>query len=400
MNLSPFPSFLRLTQPPSHVWRRRFRRESLLCGVLQHHLGFCSLIASLETSYPDVSRDFRGGEGVRLCSIGEGSRVTVQNPPRYELIKELMLQNGSYATEKNWRGNNRNTCLLGARCHSFRNTSPSPPWGVILATVMALLSYRLSEKAFNFIFGKEKPEQAALELVALPHYKGWQSPAPVEERRLADAKDDSLGGAPAKLLITHKIEYTHPDAKFLKDSQSLVVYKYNLYDEKLYEKYAIEMELIVKFGVIRVRSLSGSINRCKAEARFRTFEIGGKSIDSPWGEGGYLNWYSPELKEEIVPQLPVINPRRLWGINKYLLSTEQEITKNQTKDLLVFYMIKDTPNVFLCSSVNSVPVGIIENDSPVRFELEITLSGEGYSATKWLYRVKVLWDDFEIDRVE
>ncbi len=74
--------------------------------------------------------------------------------------------------------------------------------------------------------------------------------------------------------------------------------------------------------------------------------------------------------------------------------------QSESKDLLLFYMIKDTQTVFLCSSVDSMPIGSVDDNHPVIFEVEMILSGEGYFATKWRYRVRVLWDDFQITRVE
>jgi hypothetical protein len=190
---------------------------------------------------------------------------------------------------------------------------------------------------------------------------------------------------------------THPEAKSLKASQCIAKYVFDP------DTLAIENAFIAKFGVIQVHSLSGTVKNCKVEARYRTLEEGGKTINDQWNEGGSLNWYSGELSDKIRTDLiDEIDKRgRARGINKYLLKSEETITKEDPKDLLVFYMIEHVSNVFLCSSMEDAPLGWAEKE-PIKFELQLTATGEGeegYSRTVWNFRGSAAWDNFKLNKI-
>ena len=238
------------------------------------------------------------------------------------------------------------------------------------------------------------PRPSVLDLEPLPHYRGHVLP-PSIKRGFAGIPLAEKGITMQK--VNEPPSYSHPDAKLLRDSQWIAL---SVFPPPSYSPRTI---LIAKFGVIQVHSLSGDVKSCKAEIRYRTLEESSKAINDDWHSGGYLNWSSPELKEKLfqtaMKNTPNFEAQLGCGINAHLVNTEQDITEGQRKDFLLFYMIKGNPSVFLCTSLESVPAGVAQNGNPVKFEVEITLTGKGYNTSIWVYRVTALWDDFEILRV-
>jgi len=237
------------------------------------------------------------------------------------------------------------------------------------------------------------PKTPVLDLEPLPHYRGHPLP-PSKERGLSGIP---LAEAGVTIQKAEPSGYSHPDAKFLKDCQWITLFGF------FPPSHSPTPILIAKFGVVQVHCLSGDVMKCKAEIRFRTLEESGKIINGDWRRGGCLNWFSPELKEKLfhtmIGHMPEFQAQLGSGINHYLLNTELDITQGQKKELLLFYMIDANPSVFLCTSLESSPTGVVQNGNPVKFEIEITVTGEGYNPTVWLYRVTALWDDFQIVRV-
>lgn len=232
---------------------------------------------------------------------------------------------------------------------------------------------------------REKP---VLDLQPLPHYRGHNLPISMEKRRIAKAMADKF--PPRGVIKSAATEHTHPEARLLKDSQWITLHSFDP------DTLEVNREFIVKFGVIQVRANAGDVRNCRAEVRFRTLEEAGKVINDDWRQAGYLNWFSPDLKQAIGSRMSEMESGgRFLGINKYLMKSVETITEGNTKDLLVFYMIKDVPNVFLCSSLESAPLGLAEHSS-VKFEIELTITGEGYATTIWNFRGSAVWDDFSI----
>ena len=134
-------------------------------------------------------------------------------------------------------------------------------------------------------------DQAILDLKPLPHYQGYRLPPSMDDaRRFQEAyKKSPQGGS----FEGPSENVTHPEAKSLKASQCIAKYVFDP------DTLAIENAFIAKFGVIQVHSLSGTVKNCKVEARYRTLEEGGKTINDQWNEGGSLNWYSGELSDKI-----------------------------------------------------------------------------------------------------
>jgi hypothetical protein len=269
-----------------------------------------------------------------------------------------------------------------------------PPLNIQLAVVSTAIDLiaAIIYFAYKYITGV-----APLDLKPLPHYQGYSLPPSMEEAKRFQEKYKQFprGG----VLHGPSDNLSHPDAKLLQPSQVMAKYVFDP------DTLVVENALIAKFGVIRVSSLFGTVKNCKVAARYRTLEEAGKVVNDRWNEGGFLNWYSPELSDRIRGENGVIDEidkqGRARGINKYLLKSEETITKNDPKDLLVFYMIEHIPNVYLCSSMENAPLGWAEK-GPVKFELELTVTGEsekGYSRTFWKYQGTAVWDHFKLDKV-
>lgn len=283
-------------------------------------------------------------------------------------------------------------------------------WGVImiLVTLAAVFIALIPNEAFTSAYGIQVLSYSlllsvigcailvvyyfwwpSLRLEPLPHYRGYSVPSMDEVKAIqAGYRNFPSGGARKGPIGT---EVSHPDAKLLKPSQSMAKYEFNL------ENMAVSNAFIAKFSVIRVYSLSGTIKNCKAEVRYRILEEAGKTINEDWINGGSLNWYSTELSGKILAS-EIDERERMFGINKRLFKSEQTITKGDPKDLLVFYMIEHVPNVYLCSSMESAPLGWTEK-GPVKFAIRLTVTGEGSRRSIWNYRASAIWDDFKLDKV-
>ena len=203
------------------------------------------------------------------------------------------------------------------------------------------------------------PEPIVLSLRPLPHYKGYGLPPKVEVKDLGDG----MKSASATVMGGSTPEYN-----LLESSQKLESYKGPI-DQPM-------QELMAKFGVIRVQCVSGDALDCRADARVRIIEIYGQVHPTNWIQAGYLNWFSIENKTSIQrDKFDEIYPAKHLGLNKYLRNISMDLHQGDEKDLLVFYMIKDLPNVYLCSSVESAQAGnIFGSGQTLRFEIEIGMT--------------------------
>jgi hypothetical protein len=231
-----------------------------------------------------------------------------------------------------------------------------------------------------------------LELEPLRHHRGLPVPLSISDLKHKHEVLMELAKQYPMQNLARKgdlpTEFTDPEGKSLEPSQWLSQYDFD------FNNLVLRGKLRVKFGVIRVRSLSGTVKACKAQVRYRVLEDEGKAKDEKWIEGGFLNWYSPELRSKM---FVVGLDRSAWtyGINRYLLNSEQTIPDRETRDLWAFYMIEDVPNVHLCSSMESAPLGWAK-EYPVKFEIELTVTGDDYPRTIWKFEGKVMWDDFSL----
>jgi len=223
-----------------------------------------------------------------------------------------------------------------------------------------------------------------LDLRPLPHYKGYGLPLKIEilpdlPNGKHQARGTNVGASTAEYNL-------------LEISQKLEVYK-GLLDQPL-------NELVAKFGVIRVRCMSGDAIGCKAEAKARIIQMYGRMHPTNFVDAGYLNWFSVAIKRDIQNKFDEIYPAKHLGLNKYLKNTNIDLRQGDEKDLLIFYMIKDLPNVFLCTDVESATAGsIFTSGQTLRFEVEIGITAQKYPRNTWNYFVTINdFDDFKIER--
>lgn len=153
-----------------------------------------------------------------------------------------------------------------------------------------------------------------------------------------------------------------------------------------------EGRLAADFGVIRVHALRGEALRCRAEARFKSSEL-----KDMWLNGGFLNWYSASLRRNLTSVVD-FGP---FLLNKYLKNTTEDIHEGETKDLLLFYMIKNSSFIALCSDMDMTPVGNVQgNNQPLKFQVEISVTAEHCRKIVLLFDVMAAWDNFIIQRCD
>jgi hypothetical protein len=261
---------------------------------------------------------------------------------------------------------------------------------VLGATAISTKRHKGTEEPMKVVVIQKVP---VLDLQPLPHRRGLPRLPTMDDLRqkMGEANRFPLKEGVVARKGPLPTEFTHPEAKFLERSQLISKLEYNF-------DFTTKTKLRAKFGVIRVRSLSGTVKNCKADVRYRVLEEEGKPMDEKWISDGCLNWYSPELAAKLVVS-PIDRSAWTYGINRYLIKSEETIPDGETKDLLVFYMIEDVPNVHLCSSMDSAPLGWAEK-GPVKFEIELAVTGDEYPKTIWKFQGSAIWDDFSLTRVQ
>lgn len=225
--------------------------------------------------------------------------------------------------------------------------------------------------------------QPVLDLRPLPHYKGYSLPLKVE------VKD--LGGG-TKTATATNVGASTAEYNLLEISQKLEIMKGPI-DEPM-------KELIAKFGVVRVRCISGDAVGCKAQAKVRIIEMYGQVHPTNFVDWGYLNWFSVAIKRDIqTNKFDEIYPVKHLGLNKHLKNVSMDLHQGDEKDLLVYYMIKDVPNVFICSDVQMAQAGsVFSRGQTLKFEIEIGLTAERYPKNTWSYFVTITdFDEFKME---
>jgi hypothetical protein len=242
-------------------------------------------------------------------------------------------------------------------------------------------------------FKYPEPQKANLDVQALKHYKGYALPDKIEI--LPDLSDGQHQFKGTSMGASTPLE----EYGRLSQSQKLEVHQYTVDSTS---KSAIIKELIAKFGVVRVYCISGDVSECRAEVKYRIAEIYGRPRSSPMVYGGVLNWFDLNAKRDIQNNMESVLQERGQGINKYLHNATETLHEGDERDLLVFYMIKDIPSVFLCSDVlgQGSNLGTLPQGQRIKFELEISLAGQGYPKTIWHFLATVHeWDDFALQRI-
>ena len=221
-----------------------------------------------------------------------------------------------------------------------------------------------------------------LDLRPLPHYKGYMLPLKVEVKDLGDGKKEATAT---------NVGASAPEYGLIESSQILQVAKGPI-DQTM-------NEILAKFGVVRVHCVSGDAFGCRAEAKVRIVQMYGQMHPTNWLDVGYLDWFSMAIKRDIQQnRLDEIYPAKHLGMNKYLQNSSIDLHQGDEKDLLIFYMIKDIPNVFLCTDVESAQAGhIFSPGQTLKFEIEVGLTAQRYPKDIWRYMVTINdFDDFNM----
>jgi hypothetical protein len=142
--------------------------------------------------------------------------------------------------------------------------------------------------------------------------------------------------------------------------------------------------LTALFGVIRVRAVGGDAIECRAASKLK--------MQDTWFDTGNLNWYSPSL----IRNLTTIPDFELLRLSAYLTNITEHIPKDDTKDLLAFYMLQNGSGVFLCSDMTHSFAGNVQSDQPLRFQLEISITAQHQPKVVTLFDVEAAWKRFLI----
>lgn len=238
---------------------------------------------------------------------------------------------------------------------------------------------------------REAPNQI-VELTPLPHFQGYILPPRIEVEDLPD------GQHRAKMT---NVGATSPERGRLEGSQVIDAYWQQGGDIRDFG------ELIVKFGVIRVKALKGELRNARAEIGVLRKRNGFHDypIVDKFRNEGYLNWFSLAIKKSILMNtltLGEIARSKNLGLNKYLRNPIEYVHENETKDLLLFYMMKDVPYVFLCTeSEHSIASDIMVGGKEVEFNVVISITADGLPKTDFKFDIRVAaFDEYSIRKVD
>ena len=157
-------------------------------------------------------------------------------------------------------------------------------------------------------------------------------------------------------------------------------------------------EFVAKFGVLRFELLSGSVKGCHVGAKYLVVKEMNDARVFGWHDGGYLNWYSIMVRQKLLKCN--VFEKIFTGINECLKNDTTDIYQGEERDLLLFYVVKGSPMVHLCSTLDSCVIGYApDEDVPLVFELKLTVVGEGLLTVEKTFKVSAVWDDFKIEEV-
>lgn len=145
-------------------------------------------------------------------------------------------------------------------------------------------------------------------------------------------------------------------------------------------------KLTALFGVIRVRALNTDAIGCRAVVRLK--------LQDTWLDSGYLNWYSSSL----LRNLTAIPDFQIFDLSRYLTNTTEHITKDDSKDLLGFFMVENSPTVFLCSDMLHSTAGNVQNNQPFKFQIEMTVTAQDHPKIVQFLDVEAIWGRFLISK--
>jgi hypothetical protein len=216
------------------------------------------------------------------------------------------------------------------------------PFAAFLAVLAGLVGFPLSQRGLDLLRGKEKtslktnPLNVSLERIRASQGKGFHTSQWVSMRKSCVA-------------FPNKPNYTNT--------------------------------LQALFGVIKVEGEHGNVTRCRAEARYGT-EIWEHDVQTKqnkktfhWMNGGNLSWFSESVRSNSVSE-PDFDMRNLGG---YLANSREDLYQDNPRYLLVCYIQYDQQVLWICSDLNSRPIGSFNPGETLHFKIEITFAGEGLS---------------------
>jgi hypothetical protein len=137
--------------------------------------------------------------------------------------------------------------------------------------------------------------------------------------------------------------------------------------------------LTALFGIIRVHAIKGDALDCQAAVRIK--------MQDQWVESGYLNWYSPTL----IRNLTSLADFQIIDLNRYLTNTSEHISRGDSKDLVAFYLVDGMQSVSLCSDMTHPFAGNIQNDQPLQFQIEVTLTAQHEPKVVNVFDIEAAW---------
>jgi hypothetical protein len=221
----------------------------------------------------------------------------------------------------------------------------SLPYGAIFGGIASLLSSPLVDKALDSILGRERSSICTVPLDV------WLANVPIPSRKYHESQivnmtRASMGGPSNNLSCL--------------------------------------------FGVIRVEAHTGDVTRCRAELRYGTdiwshnAQTGENIKVFTWLNGGNLEWYSQSLRMNCLthPQFDI------QKLGLCLTNMYEDLYEDHPRYLLLCFLPIDQRVVYLCSDIGW-PIGMFDDNQPLRFKAEITFTGEGLRKTVHLFDVEV-----------
>lgn len=159
------------------------------------------------------------------------------------------------------------------------------------------------------------------------------------------------------------------------------------------------VEYVARFGVIRVRSITGSVLDCRVRARIKKTYMRSNPVSDAWQDYRCLNWFLEERREAFEGRYDHLDETKWAGLNTYLHNTSTDISEGHDGDLLVFYMIRGAEQVFLCNEGSTTVLDFLREHEFTRFLLELSVTGRGYAGNIMQYMVNVSWDRFSVEPI-
>ncbi len=251
---------------------------------------------------------------------------------------------------------------------------------------------------------KDEPE---LEVVPLPHKKGWMEPTMrVEDWQLYLGDDPRLGTKPSwgrpsdPERVGHGIhpaqvlEVIWPDPKFHPDNKAQLKGPDNTVEIHLKARF-------YKFAVLSIRNHGGEAERCSVHGWYR---LGG---DPTWMDLGEMGWYSRSMRIALkrnFRKLEALASSPHETLSDVLGPDHIDVPKGATEtdecDLTLFYMLVGTPTevpyvLMAAAGWNPIPAKATK-ERPLVLRIKLRFRASGMEPfTKW-YKATVAPDDFKI----